>query len=293
MIYTIKFRFIISTLFFLFILLAISYTNQASTQPPYHSNQPITTPVSFGEGILSTEDEPVWGFTFTPDGKKIYMLRGPMSLDTIYESSYLDGEWTEPELFTIPVPKNVNFIRFIQSTISPDGNKFFLVSEGDGMEAFDIWVSENIDGEWDEPFLLEIVNSSFSETTPSIAKNGNLYFTSDRDGGSDIYISKFFDDRYTVPERLNEEINTSGRREANPFISPDESFLIFSRDGAFYISYNSNGEWSEAEVLQGEPLNGSFGSRYSPYVSPDQKYFFYVDGDIKQVDISVIGLEIN
>ncbi|MDP5274612.1 hypothetical protein [Chengkuizengella axinellae] len=51
-------------------------------------------------------------------------------------------------------------------------------------------------------------------------------------------------------------------------------------------------EWTEAELLTEEPLGDRWGTRFSPYVSPDQKYFFYADGDIKQVDVSGIGLGI-
>ncbi|MDP5274611.1 TolB family protein [Chengkuizengella axinellae] len=279
----------------LFILLT-SCSNQGSSILPYDSEEPITTPITFGEGVISTEDEPEWAFTFTPDGKKMYIQRGGVSFDTLYESEYIDDKWTEPVLFTFPSPDNFNLNRVFEPFISPDGNKFFFVSEGEGMGATDLWVSENKDGEWDKPTLLDIVNSPRNELLPSVSKKGNLYFQTNRNGsirGFDIYVSKFVDGKYTEPERLGEEINTTSVEES-PFIAPDESYLIFRRDAAFYISYNVDGSWSEGVLLPGEPLRGSFGTRYSPYVSPDQKYFFYSDGEnIHQVDVSAMGLEIN
>ncbi|MDP5274613.1 TolB family protein [Chengkuizengella axinellae] len=272
-------------------ILLTSCSKQTSIKLPYFSDEPITTPITFEEGVISTDDTE-WAFTFTPDGSKIYIQRGTAGLATLYKSEYVDGKWTEPVLFTFPTQENIHFIRLVEPFISPDGSKFFFVSEGDGMEGTDLWVSENIDGTWGEPTILEILNSPRNEYFPSVSNNGNLYFQSNRQGTSgsyDLFVSKFIDGEYTQPVQLGEEINTSGV-EQSPFITPDESYLIFSRDGAFYISYNTEGKWSEAELLTGEPLNGLFGSRYSPYVSPDQKYFFYADGDIHQVDVSVIGL---
>ena len=74
------------------------------------------------------------------------------------------------------------------------------------------------------------------------------------------YRSRLVDGKYQEPENLGESINTTFD-EFEPYIAPDESFLIFMAaarpDGLggfdLYISYNRNGQWTKAEP--GAPIN--------------------------------------
>jgi Tol biopolymer transport system component len=69
--------------------------------------------------------------------------------------------------------------------------------------------------------------------------------------------------------------------EYEPFIAPDQSYLIFMAAGRpdgrgggdLYISYHKDGVWSKAQNL-GEKIN-SPRDEYSPKISPDGKYFFF------------------
>ena len=126
------------------------------------------------------------------------------------------------------------------------------------------------------------VNSSGDEWYPTIALDGTIYFGSDREGGkgrTDIYRSRLVDGKYLAPENLGENVNTQFD-EFEPYISPDQSYLIFMAarpDGLggpdLYISYQQNGRWTKAVNL-GDKVN-SKGAEYSPIVSPDGKYFFW------------------
>ena len=107
-------------------------------------------------------------------------------------------------------------------------------------------------------------------------------FGSDRPGGlgkTDLYRFQLVNGKYADPENLGRPIN-SGLDEFEPYIAPDQSFLIFMADnrerrGDFdlYISYQKNGSWTEPVGL---PANINFAANeFSPKISPDGKYFFW------------------
>ena len=87
-----------------------------------------------------------------------------------------------------------------------------------------------------------------------------------------------------------QEFNTEAH-EWDPFIAPDESYLIFcsTKPGGFggddfYISFkDSNNKWSEPVNL-GELIN-SPASDNRPYVTNDGKYFFYTSSKRGNRDI--------
>jgi hypothetical protein len=83
--------------------------------------------------------------------------------------------------------------------------------------------------EWSSPRLVENVNSESKDGTPTVARDGMLYFFSDRQAEpnkNSIYASKAVDGKYTAPVRLPSSIN-SGTSDTSPFISPNGSVLLF------------------------------------------------------------------
>lgn len=283
----------------------------------------------FATGVISTGDYETHP-AFTPDGKTIYFLKSTptFSFWTIVESRYANGHWTSPEV----APFSGQYSD-ADPFITADGSKLFFISNrplkpGDkAKDDLDIWVMEKTPKGWGEPKNLgEIVNSSENEWYPTIAADGTLYFGSGRPGGKgkmDLYRARFSNGTYQQPENLGAPINTQFQ-EYEPFIAPDQSFLIFMAaspkdPGDLFITYNRDGMWTEPKNL-GEKIN-SPGSEYSPKISPDGKYFFFSStkatvgeqpfprrqsykelveklrspgnglGDIYQVDLSALGIE--
>ena len=139
----------------------------------------------------------------------------------------------------------------------------------------------------------------------SIINSGTIYFTLALEGyGShDIYKSQLINGKYATPEKLGPAINSSGD-DWQPFIAPDESYLIFSRyegnpkQGTLnlFISFKDpEGSWTEAVNL-GKSINEK--NAGWPYVSPDGKYFFFVSSrdnnsyfyKVYWVDIKIIDV---
>lgn len=75
-------------------------------------------------------------------------------------------------------------------------------------------------------------SQDYSLNHPSISKDGQtIYFVSDMPGGiggTDIYSSSFINGKWSLPQNLGKEINTS-QNESHPFIQ--KNTLYFSSDG--------------------------------------------------------------
>jgi hypothetical protein len=148
---------------------------------------------------------------------------------------------------------------------------------------FGMW--KKTDSGWSAPRNLgPPVNSDRDEYYVSLTTEETIYFASDRVGGYgsfDIYRSRLVDGCYSEPENLGASVNTK-YLEHDPFISPDESYILFTsvdRPGGFgtgdlYISFHRKDDtWTKAKNL-GKVFNTS-GYDYCPMVSPDGEYFFF------------------
>ncbi|PSL45378.1 WD40 repeat protein [Chitinophaga niastensis] len=263
------------------LFIIISCTHQTANKSPVFAK----VPTLFAEGIISTGDYETHP-AFSPSGDTVYFLKctPDMNACTICVSYHSNDTWSAPEIVSFS-GRYVDVDPFV----TKDGNTLYFVSdrpvhEGDSAKAdWDIWKTDRTASGWGAPVHLDtIINSSASEFYPTVADNGTLYFGSGRAGGkgaSDIYSSKFINGKYTTPENLGDSINTADN-EYEPFIAPDESYLIYMATipkgiihGDLYISHRHNGSWSKAKKLN-IPVN-STATEWSPKVTRDGKYFFF------------------
>lgn len=128
------------------------------------------------------------------------------------------------------------------------------------------------------------VNSVYEEYHPTSALIGTLYFCSMRENASGyLYRSRFVNGNYPTVEKLESVINRHDSTQNgayDPYIAPDESYLIFSciHSGGYgqddqYICYNRNVRWTNPKNL-GPEINTQ-AIEYGSYVSPDGKYYFF------------------
>ncbi|MGB5999288.1 MAG: hypothetical protein WBI00_02280 [Thermoanaerobaculia bacterium] len=242
----------------------------------------------FAPGIVSTGlgERDV---AMTPDGNELYYTAvvGPaFNFGAIVVTKRVDGQWTPPEV----APFSGQYMD-LEPAISPDGQQFFFMStrplpgttEPAGHE--DIWAMDRTGESWGEPYNLgPPVNTEGGEFFPSVTTDGTLYFTRKVEEGSEsIYRSRLVDGVYTEPEILPEQVN-SGQLRFNAFIARDESYIIvpvWGREDSlggvdYYIVFRSPEDvWSEP-INMGETVNAAEGAEWSPYVSPDGKYLFFM-----------------
>mgnify|MGYP003624421928 CR=1 FL=1 len=191
-----------------------------------------------------------------------------------------NGSWSKPEVATFSGQFND-----IEPFLSPNGLKLYFASNRPlnsseiKTKDFDIWFVErsNVKTKWSEPKNIGVpINTDGNEFYPAVTNNNNLYFTSDAPtskGKDDIFLSTYENGKYSTPISLNSAINSEGY-EFNAFVSPDESFIIFSgynrKDGFgsadLYISFKNEDEiWEEAKNL-GSSIN-SDKMDYCPFVN--------------------------
>lgn len=268
-------------------------SNSAGAQPlpagDYLGQKPPgRTPELFGPGVVST-GLPERDLAVTPDGNEIYFtVMGPAyAFSTIMVVRRTEGRWLPPEPASFSGdPAHVD----LEPTIAPDGSRLFFVSKRpttSGSEPNeDIWFVERTESGWGAPRNLGApVNSPNPEFFPSLTRDGTIYFTRGVEGGQGehIFRSRLVDGVYQEPEKLPDEINC-GRMRFNALVAPDESFVILGvvgREDAispadYYVVFaKPGGGWHEPRNL-GEPINLPRVRGYSPSLSPDGKYFFFM-----------------
>ncbi|HEV7859607.1 MAG TPA: hypothetical protein VGO91_13390 [Pyrinomonadaceae bacterium] len=269
---------------------------------PYDAAEAVNEPKLFAEGVINTGED-VYGPAFAPDGETLYFARrvNERKLEKIFVSRFEKGKWTTPQVTQF---SGTYFDK--EPFVSPDGKRIFFASrrpvEGNpDKKDFDIWMVEKTKEGWGEPRNAgPTVNSKGYDNYPSVAANGNLYFGSVREGGrgeGDLYVSRFVKGKYEAATNLGEIINTS-ENEADPYIAPDESYIIFSSErstgmgeGDLYISFKRNGAWTAPQSLG--PKVNSADYEYTPLVSPNGKYLFFSRGwgKIYQIEMSALNLK--
>lgn len=203
----------------------LSYNNTDDWQLAKNLGAPINTEQNEGAQCI------------TADGKTLYFTacsrNDSYGRCDIYESRFVNGEWTEP----VNLGENVNTENWeSQPAISADGRQLFFVSNrSGGRGGKDIWVSyKNASGSWTKAKNLGgEINSSKDDISPFLHwDNQTLYFASKGFvgmGGFDIFLSRLdaFGDWGQV-KNIGYPINSPA----------DENSLIVAKDGrtAYFAS---------------------------------------------------------
>jgi ankyrin repeat protein len=245
---------------------------------------PSETPELFAPGIVSS----IWGLhssaAFSPDGNIV--MWAPMitipghlySTGGILMSERINGRWTAPRFASFAGDEEGDVPFF-----APDGKRVYFMSsmpppDDPKSERERIWYADRTKERWSEPKLVDAtVNDYPHHWHFSVDADHTIYFRSsvpDGLGEGDIYCAKRVDGRWQKPKNLGPPVN-SDKDEGMPNVSPDGSYLLFSRTYDLYISYrDKDGGWTEPQNL-GKPINTPY-IEICPMVSPDGKYLFFL-----------------
>jgi hypothetical protein len=179
----------------------------------------------------------------------------------------------------------------IEPFYTPDGQTLFFSStrplhDKDSTSDYNIWFVEKMNGAWsDTPKPVgDSINTEADEFYPSLASNGNLYFTAaytKGKGREDIYVSSITNGHYGPAISLDTNVNTANY-EFNAFVSPAEDVLILSSygrpddmgGGDLYLSTkDASGQWSKAKNM-GPKIN-SPQLDYCPYIDYHTSTFYF------------------
>ncbi len=275
-------------LFLIFIINGCTHQNDFTMiKGPYLGQTPPgDTPEIFAPGIISrgySECE----IAFSPDGKELFLQLGEVRpFCTILWMEKTNSGWNP-----LKVASFSRKFADMKFSFSPDGRRFLFSSNRSPemnpqpQDNLNIWYTVRNQKGWGKPRLFERhINTCSHDYYPSMADNGNLYFMSDREGGlgeDDIYYACFQADKLIEVRNIGPPINTT-LNEGDPFIAPDESYILFcSRDrqdgfgnNDLFESYRKkDSSWTTPENL-GEKINTA-AEEVCPIVSPDGKHLFF------------------
>jgi len=247
-----------------------------------------TTLSAFGQGIVDPAAQPqVFSqegktdlnnesvATFMPNQKTVYIADG----QTIVVSKRSSGKWGTP----VTAPFSGQWKDW-DPAMSPDGKRLIFVStrpledmpQDKPQKNAHLWYVDHLRGDnWSKPkhFDAPVNEEGFNDFGPSISSLGSICFCSrNRDGNKGMrgYYIKWLGDHYDKPRMLA----LKGENEIfDPFIAPDEHYIIFVSNGELYISYRKGDDWSQGQKL-GPAVNNGKGNS-DPYISPDGKTLYY------------------
>ncbi len=223
----------------------------------------------------------------SPQGDlRLYTLTSFRSVfSAIVLQSSLNDTWSKPEI----APFSGQY-RDLEPFFSPDGEYLYFAStrplESNAESGpVNMWRVQRLADAWGEPEALgPVVNREKDDFYPSVAANGNLYFTAayeDAIGREDIYVARYSRNAYLEPIPLDSNINSTSY-EFNAFIDPQERYLLFTAYGReddmgrgdLYVSFaNEDGSWTPAQNL-GPKVNSPF-LDYCPFISPDESILYF------------------
>jgi outer membrane protein OmpA-like peptidoglycan-associated protein len=179
--------------------------------------------------------------SLTPDPSVFYIinqfdLSGGMKkgFSLIRKNSASDWSFPEP----VEIEDYYTITSEVSLTMSFDGQVLILSATRQDSRDMDLYVcKKKTETSWSFPqHLGVIINSDERETTPFLSEdNMTLFFSSNRLGDNDIFMSKRLDDtwlNWTNPARLGEPIN-SDQDDSQPYFNMTTGKLFFTskRDG--------------------------------------------------------------
>ncbi|MBC7896558.1 MAG: PD40 domain-containing protein [Cytophagaceae bacterium] len=251
---------------------------------------PNATAVELAPGVVSNGHR--FMVALTPDGTALYTVErrflvpgGPPSLVILESRRTATGAWGLPDTASFS-----GTWQDIDPAISPDGRRLWFNSArpAEGRDSsrsdFDIWYVDREANGWGTPRRLPApVNTPGSDFFATAASSGALYYTA----AQDVPVRRSWilrsmplsGDRWSAPETLA-VVNAPPENASNPFIAPDESWLVFGSaragghgDSDLYISERRGANWSTPRNL-GPAVNTPL-SEFAPSVSPDGKTLFF------------------
>jgi len=244
---------------------------------------PGSEPVLFRPGSVSTGAIEL-SLAIHPNLQEVYFTRLESGKATIMVSRQTDDGWTAPE----PASFSGEYDD-VNPFVSADGKRLYFASTRSPDGQTHIWVTERDGNEWSTPTRLTLpLESANGESSPSLTRDGTLYYVADYPelGGNGLYRAQLSDGTYQTPEKIDLLVDTGEIVEVEPFVAPDESFVLFysagrpdnlmpnGRTGDIYIAFrDGQGQWSAPRNV-GVPVSSS-AEESTPTLSPDGQYLFF------------------
>jgi len=235
---------------------------------------PVNAAELLGPSVISTGLQETTA-ALSPDGQTLYFMRSDFAEtdDTILLSHHHGTRWSTPEVASFSGQWHDS-----EPAFSPDGKRLYFVSNrplhpgdaplmaemgGQHFAGTNLWyVERQSNGRWGEPTHVDgALNDGAMLYNPSIAANGDIYFSAHRpDSGKayQIYVVHPTSNGYSDPQRV--ELGDLSHNRMDPCIDPRGRFLLFAGNEGdslgsadIYIAFRqADGGWSKPEHLGGD-----------------------------------------
>lgn len=248
---------------------------------------PKLKPEIFAPEFISKTNRNEFGICFSKSGTEVYYGVDIKGKAEIHFSKLVDGVWTKPQVIL-----QDSIFSFNDPMLSNAENKLYFISNksdiGNSIKKdYDIWYIERNQGKWSIPINAgETINSNKNEYYISFSEAGSIYYSTNKyseqgkEYNFDIFSAEKRNDTFLNPTKLDSNINTN-RYEADVFISPDESYIIFCGKyrgglgmGDLYISFKDEENNWLPSINMGELINTDK-HELCPFVTKDGRHFFY------------------
>lgn len=188
-------------------------------------NEPEVAPFS---GVYSDADPFI-----TYDGKSLYYIsKRPVDSAQVAKSDWdiwrvnkVNDKWSEPERLGNEINSDADDT---YPTLTKD-NKLYFSSGRENRFNKDIYCATYTNGEFTMPTRLDDIVNSYREGDVFISPNENymIFASFGREIGAGLYITFNKDGQWTLPQRMSDKINKTGR-EFCPIMSPDEKYFFYT-----------------------------------------------------------------
>jgi hypothetical protein len=168
-------------------------------------------------------------------------------------------------------------------TLTEDELEIFFFSDRNGDE--DLWKStrESIDAAWDEPMLVQELNSDKLDQNPSISRDGlRIWFSSNREPAGNYYASRpSRDEPFGTPELIPIQSGSTEGSVIAPSVDVTELRMAVSigtgasRDIYELVRPSLMGSWGAPALLPG--VNGT-NAESTPFLIDDGRELLFISG---------------
>lgn len=227
-----------------------------------------------GPGVISTGLQET-SAALSPDGNTLYFMRSDFAEkdDTILVSHRHGQSWSTPEVVAFSGQWHDS-----EPALSPDGKRLYFVSNrpvhdgdvpvmaemsGQSFAGTNLWyVEQQTDGRWGKPVHVDgALNDGAMIYNPSVASNGDIYFSAHRDDSGkayQVYVAHHTANGYAKPARV--ELGDLEHNRMDPCIDPQQRFLIYAGNEGdslgsadLYIAFREpDGRWGKPIHLPGD-----------------------------------------
>ncbi len=159
-----------------------------------------------------------------------------------------------------------------------------FISPEEGLYPEDIYMSHKVNNSWTKPERLKSNTPQYNEAIITIDANQKIIYTyTDSTGRGDIYYTDLKNSNAPYAQNIIDfqGVNNKKSWETSIYFTKDGKKMFFSSDrkggyggrDIYFSNQNDDGTWTEPQNM-GPGINTAFDEE-SPYLSNDDKYFFY------------------